>query len=148
MNRFYTALAASVLAAGLVLAGLQGAEAAWGSRNPNDSFRASKIIGMEVTDLQGKKVGEIKDLMVDPQNPSRILFAVLSPSGRYDFEDRYIAIPMGAVSWNASENMYVLDVTHEQLAGAPSFSKNRWPNPSDQTWALQVHQYFGQPYAG
>ncbi len=147
MNRLLTGLAIPILALGLTAGGLS---TAWGKEMKSNAaeFRASKIIGAEVKDQQGKEVGKIKDLLVDSQDSRVIMFAVLDPSRSLEFgHDRLIAIPFTALSRSGRGRVYTLSVTRDQLAKAPSFNEDHWPNLSDRSWSAEVYQYYGQsPY--
>ena len=110
-------------------------------------FRTSKIIGADVHDQNGKKFGEIKDLVMDPQAPGRIIFAVVKPGRSLEFSgDRYIAIPFSALSRRNSEH-YVLRMSRDMIRKAPSFDEDHWPNLADRSWSGEVYRFFGQtPY--
>ncbi len=38
---------------------------------------------------------------------------------------------------------YVVDLTREQLEGAPTFARNETPNYDDPAWGRKVHDYYG-----
>ncbi len=131
MNKWLTIFPVSVLAFGLTIG---GPYAAWSKDMKSTAleFRASRIIGMEVKDQKGEKLGKIKELLVDPQDSSRIAFAVLNPARSLEFgHDRFVAIPFTALSRSDREHIYVLNMTREKLAKAPSFDEDHWPNMAD-----------------
>ena len=147
MNKWLAVFTLSVLAFGL---SVSGPSFAWGKdmKSTASEFRASRIIGMQVKDQKGEKLGKIKELLVDPQESSRIAFAVLDPAGSLEFgHDRFVAIPMTALSRSDKEHTYVLNITRDKLAKAPSFDEDHWPNLADRSWSEAVYRYYGQtPY--
>ena len=147
MNRLLTGFTIPILALGLAAGGLS---TAWGKEMKSTAaeFRASKIIGMEVKDQQGEKLGKIKDLLVDSQESRMIMFAVLDPSRSLEFgHDRLIAIPFSALSRSDRGHVYILAVTRDKLTKAPSFDEDHWPNVADRSWSAGVYRYYGlTPY--
>jgi sporulation protein YlmC with PRC-barrel domain len=112
-----------------------------------DIYRASKLIGADVENLQGEKLGDIKDVVLDPET-GRITYAVLSFGGFMGLGEKYFAIPWSALTSKAGEKGdFVLNVDKEKLKNAPGFDKNNWPNMADRNWAQQVYTYYGiTPY--
>jgi hypothetical protein len=93
------------------------------------------ISPIEVKNLQGEKLGEIEDFVIDPQG--RVPFAMLSHGGKM------IVIPYGALSIEG--NFFVLDASEEKLASAPAIEEKE--DSIDQPKAEQIYRYFGQsPY--
>jgi len=117
----------------------------WSSNSAE--FRASKIRGASVRDENGKKFGEIRDLVIDPQAPGHILFAVVRPGRSLEFSgDRLLAIPFGALTARDPRH-YDLHMSREMIRKAPSFDEDHWPNLQDRSWSADVYRYFGQsPY--
>jgi sporulation protein YlmC with PRC-barrel domain len=112
-----------------------------------DIYRASKLIGGDVENLQGEKLGDIKDVVLDPET-GRITYAVLSFGGFMGMGEKYFAIPWAALTSKGGEKGdFVLNVEKEKLKNAPGFDKNSWPNMADRHWAEQVYTYYGiTPY--
>ncbi len=103
---------------------------------------------MEVKDQQGEKLGKIEDLLMDPQESRRIVFAVLDPARSLEFgHGRLVAIPFTALSRSDTEHIYILSVTRDKLTKAPSFDDDHWQNVADRSWSAEVYRYYGQtPY--
>jgi sporulation protein YlmC with PRC-barrel domain len=71
-------------------------------------YRASKLIGTEVTNDKNEKIGKIDDLVVDK---NRVLFAVLQVGGFLGVGGRLVAVP--------SESLVIDDTGRKiQLPGA------------------------------
>ena len=94
--------------------------------------RASKIIGTKVKNSKGESLGDIKDLVIDPEN-GQVVYGVVSFGGILGMGDKLFAIPWGALVWNFDKKYYNLDLDKETLKKAPGFDKKHWPDSSD-TW--------------
>jgi sporulation protein YlmC with PRC-barrel domain len=115
-----------------------------------DVYRASKLIGADVENPRGDNLGDIKDIVLDPQT-GQITYAVLGFGGFLGMGEKYFAIPWAALSPKEKRpgevDKFVLNVDQEKLKNAPGFDKNNWPNMADRSWGEQVYAYYGiQPY--
>lgn len=113
-------------------------------------YRASKIIGTNVANPQGEALGEIADVVFDPQT-GRITYAVLSFGGFLGLGEKHFAIPWTALTPQAGRTTaaqrFILNVDKERLKSAPGFEKTTWPNMADRRWGEQVHAFYGvTPY--
>jgi hypothetical protein len=133
-----------------------GAPAPAGTQNvrpvqkPDDVglWRGGKIIGQNVRDAQGKNIGKIEDLMVDPKG--QVSFAVMSFGGFLGMGEKYFAVPWTAMRFDRDGNdvnAVVLDVTKEQLEKAPSFTRDNWPDTRDPKWREDARRGWGSPSA-
>ena len=111
-----------------------------------DIYRASKLIGADVENLQGEKLGDIKDVVLDPET-GRITYAVLSFGGFMGMGEKLFAIPFEALKLDATREHFTLDVDKDKLKNAPGFDKNNPPKASDRTWGAEVYKFYGyKPY--
>jgi sporulation protein YlmC with PRC-barrel domain len=112
-----------------------------------DIYRASKIIGADVKNPQGEKLGDIQDVVLDPET-GRVRYAVLAFGGFLGLGEKYFAVPWTALTSKAGEKGdFILNIDKEKLKNAPGFDKNNWPNMADRSWAEQVYAYYGvKPY--
>jgi sporulation protein YlmC with PRC-barrel domain len=108
--------------------------------------RASKIIGMDVVNKQGEKVGDIHDIVLDQQG--NVSHAVVSTGGFLGIGERLHAVPWNALDRDAEEQKIVLDVDRDRLRNAPGFDRNNWPNLTDQQWRQDNQRYFPQAGTG
>jgi hypothetical protein len=112
-----------------------------------EEYRATQIIGTYVKNLYGETLGKIGDLLFDPQDPGRVLFAVIIHGGFLGMGGKLIAVPFSALTWNERDRVYDLNMTKERLALAPSFYRDQWPDLHRRTWSEEVYRYYGQnPY--
>jgi sporulation protein YlmC with PRC-barrel domain len=105
--------------------------------------RASKITGSKVKNTTGDSLGDIKDLVLDPDS-GQVVYAVVSFGGILGMGDKLFAIPWRALHWNGDKAFYVLDLDKVTLKNAPGFDKKHWPDDSAK-WEEQ-RQALGQFY--
>ena len=54
-----------------------------------------------------------------------------------------------ALTLDTKNKRFVLHVEKDRLKDAPGFDKDKWPNMADQSWAKEIHSYYGTtPYVG
>jgi len=94
--------------------------------------RASKIIGTNVRNRQGEKIGDVEDIVLDRNGT--VAYAVVSTGGFLGIGDRLHAIPWKALQPVANEDHLVLDIDRKRLQAAPGFPANTWPNFNDEKW--------------
>jgi sporulation protein YlmC with PRC-barrel domain/Cu/Ag efflux protein CusF len=110
------------------------------------AYRGTKLIGADVENPQGEDLGDIEDIVVDPQT-GRLQYAVLSFGGFLGLGEKYFAIPWEALKREAGQKLgdterYVLNVDRERLKNAPGFDKNNWPNMADRSWAETIYTFY------
>jgi len=92
---------------------------------------------MQVKNLQGKRLGEIGDFIIDSRG--QIPFALLSRG------EKSIFIPYGALALEHTGAFFVMDASEEMLASAPFADEG--VDSIDQAKAEEIYRYFGQsPY--
>ncbi len=109
--------------------------------------RASRVIGADVFDTQGKKIGDVKDIVFDPAR-GQVAYAVVGFGGLAGFGTRYYAIPWAALHQStATGDRFVMNMTRDQLKGAPAFERNKWPDMASEQWHRDVSRFYSQsPY--
>ena len=102
---------------------------------------AATLIGDKVANATGESLGEIEAIMLDVRS-GRIAYAVLSFGGFLGMGSKLFAIPWSALTLDAKEKRFVLNVSKEKLENAEGFDKDHWPSMADMTWAVRVHEYY------
>jgi sporulation protein YlmC with PRC-barrel domain len=107
--------------------------------------QAGTLMGANVHNLNNDKVGDISDLVVDPQT-GHVVYGVLSHGGFLGIGDKLIAVPWQSFDIrqgdDANSVRVVLDTTKEKLEAAPNFKADEWPIVGRRDWAAKTHQYF------
>jgi|SRR3990172_1142875 len=103
---------------------------------------ASTLIGDRVRNKKDEELGEIKEIMLDMRT-GEVSYAVLSYGGFLGMGDKLFAVPWDALTLDAKNEGFTLDVDKKRLQDAPGFDKSKWPDMSDPSWAKQIHTYYG-----
>ena len=84
-----------------------------------NAIRASRVIGTNVYNSSGSKIGEIEDVILEKMS-DRILFAVVGFGGRMGMGERFHAVPRSALDYDENRGGYSVPFTQEQLERAPA----------------------------
>lgn len=103
---------------------------------------SSSITGHNVYNMKDENIGDIKDLMIDPNN-AEVVYAVLSFGGFMGIGNKLFAIPLEALQFNDKEDTIRLDVSKEKLENAPSFDEDNWPTTADNKFRDSVYNHYG-----
>jgi len=116
------------------------------STTTGPGIRASKLIGMKIQNSQKESVGQIKDIVVDP-NSTRIQYVAVTYGGFLGLGDKLFAVPMRAIQVQQDLDsrdrvVLVLDVTKEQMNGAQGFDESNWPNFADKNFSTEIYRRY------
>ncbi len=103
------------------------------------SHRVSKIIGTEVRNRTGDKIGDIRDIVVD--NNGAIKLAIVATGGFLGVGDRLHAVPWDALTLGARDDR-ILDIDKARLKDTPGFTSRTWPNLGDERWLADNRRYY------
>jgi len=106
---------------------------------------ANTLLGNDVYNKDGESLGDIKEFMVDMAS-GKVAYAVLSFGGVLGLGDKLFAVPWAALALDTANKRFTLNVPKDTLKTAPGFDKGHWPSMSDETWAGDVHKFYGTPY--
>ncbi len=107
---------------------------------------AGDVTGNDVRNLKGEDLGTIKEVVLDASSGT-VAYAVLSFGGFLGMGDKLFAVPWKALSLNADNGGFVLDVDEERLENAPGFDEDDWPDFADPAWGRGIYDYYGtRPY--
>jgi sporulation protein YlmC with PRC-barrel domain len=94
--------------------------------------RTSKLIGKEVKDPQGQKLGVIHDIVLTPDY-QQVSYVAFSSGGVFGVGRKLHAIPWQALHVSTT-GAITLSTTPEQLKQAASFPNENWPSQGDSQW--------------
>ena len=93
-----------------------------------------------------KTWGDIKEIMLDVRSGT-VSYAVLSFGGFLGMGEKLFAVPWNALTLDTVNKRFVLNVEKQRLENAPGFDKDSWPNMADESWASEIHTFYGtKPY--
>ena len=105
---------------------------------------ASTLIGDDVRNPQGEKLGTLKEIMLDTQ-AGEIAYGVLSFGGILGLGDKLFAVPWPALQLHPEEHGFVLNVPKDRLENAPGFDKDHWPDFADPSFISTVRNFYDFP---
>ena len=98
--------------------------------------QCSELIGTEVKNQQGEKLGKVKDIVIDFAR-DRIAYVVLETSKGAFSADKLHAVPLRAFQPSDDGKTLILNADKDKVANAEGFSKDNWPSPSNPSWGAQ-----------
>jgi sporulation protein YlmC with PRC-barrel domain len=111
-----------------------------------NAIRAGKAIGTDVYDLSGKKIGEVKDIVLEKTSNS-ILFAVVSFGGVLGMGEKYHPIPWSELDYEPSRGGYVVSFSSDQLKNAPADSIEALTTGDGRAFRDRAFTHYGtKPY--
>ena len=114
---FVPALAAVCLCASLLASAAPSAQVP-ASNAPQLDERASRLIGHEIRDSRGWIIGEVEDLMVDPDS-NRVAFVLLSAGGRFQANGAPLALELPSLLIHAEDEDVRVNSTVKELQRLP-----------------------------
>ena len=133
-----------IIFSALVLLCLVGSGLTSEDKDKSGVLKASNLVGMKVEGADGKKLGSVKDMVVDPQDGS-IDYVVLDFGGIAGIGDKYFAVPWQAVQLAPDQKKLLLPATKKDLKEAPGFDKNHWPDLSDKRETAVIYEFYAVP---
>lgn len=115
-------------------------------RETYDCIGSDKVEGTAVYGPDRKKIGSIERIMIGKRS-GKVDYAVLSFGGFMGIGDDHYPLPWSALDYNTELGGYLVNVSKNQLEGAPKYAtENEW-DWSDPTRGRRVYEYYGQPWA-
>jgi sporulation protein YlmC with PRC-barrel domain len=108
------------------------------------AIRAKKVLGTNVNDTSGSKIGSIEDVILDKQSNS-ILFAVVAFGGFLGMNEKYHPIPWSALDYDPDQGAYVVSFTKEQLQAAPAGSIDELTRDDGMQFRDRTYDYYKAP---
>jgi sporulation protein YlmC with PRC-barrel domain len=105
------------------------------------SVRASQLIGANVQSATGDNIGDINDLVLDPQS-GQVQFAVLGIGGFLGIGERLTPVPWQAIDVRGERN-FTLNVDRQKLEAAPSIQRGQWNELQQPGYVERLYTYYG-----
>jgi len=105
---------------------------------------SDKVEGTPVYRPKGERVGQIERVMIDKMS-GKVAYAVMSFGGFMGIGEDYYPLPWSLLTFDPNLGGYVIDLTQEQLKGAPKYSKHETWDWSDHERGKKIYNYYGEP---
>lgn len=100
------------------------------ANRPVRRLTATSIIGDDVENPEGEKLGSIKNLMIDI-NKGYIDYVVLQFGGFLGMGAKLFAIPWQELQLDPLREVFILNRDKDYLKNAPGFDEDHWPETND-----------------
>lgn len=105
------------------------------------AIRAKKVIGTNVTDPTGQKIGQVEDVVLDKES-NNIMFAVVGFGGFLGMAEKYHPIPWSSLDYDETRNAYVVEYTKDQLKAAPAGSIDELTKADGTSYRDRAYDYY------
>ncbi|MGV8954735.1 MAG: PRC-barrel domain-containing protein [Cypionkella sp.] len=114
-------------------------------KETHDLIASDKVEGTKVYDPSGEHIGSIERILVEKRS-GKVSYAVLSFGGFLGMGHDHYPLPWSKLNYDEELSGYRVDVTKEQLEGAPKYDRE-----DDNYWSAEngrrVYDYYGvAPY--
>lgn len=109
--------------------------------------RVSNMMGKNIQNSQGNEVGEVADLMLNPET-GRVDYVAVTYGGLLGIGNKMYAVPFQAFQCKAKpgsphDHVLILDVTQEQVEKLEGFDEDNWPDFSDPKIQRRLNESYG-----
>jgi hypothetical protein len=102
---------------------------------------SDKVQGTPVYRSNGERVGTIERVMIDKLS-GKVAYAVMSFGGFMGIGEDYYPLPWSLLTYNERLDGYEVNVSEQQLKGAPKYSKHDTWDWSDRARDRKVYAYY------
>jgi sporulation protein YlmC with PRC-barrel domain len=139
----------NTIAVALLLTLVGGGSIAWGAKNKNPATNypalvgASEIKGTHVKNLQGEDLGQIDEVLIDPDT-GQVQFVVLDVGGFLGLGSTRVAVPLGAfeITKEGDKPKWLLDANKDKLKNAPKVEGKNYQRLYTKTEAKPIFVYW------
>jgi sporulation protein YlmC with PRC-barrel domain len=105
---------------------------------------ASDVIGTDVNDQTGHKIGEVKDIVLDKQS-NNIMFGVVAFDGFMTIGEKYHPVPWASLNYDEDSGGYIVGFSKEQLRSAPVDSLDELLKNGGTAYRDRVYDFYNAP---
>src|SRR4051812_50203858 len=110
------------------------------------AISARKVLGTNVYDTNGNKIGAIEDVVLDKLS-NNIMFAIVSFGGFLGMAEKFHPMPWSTLDYDPEAGGYVVTATKEQLQAAPFDSISALTKDDGMAYRDRAYTYYkAEPY--
>jgi sporulation protein YlmC with PRC-barrel domain len=131
----------------LIVLGAGGSVAWAAAKNPATNYPslvgATDIKGTNVKNMQGQDLGQIEDVLIDPDT-GQVRFVILEVGGFLGLGSTRVAVPLSAfqITKEGNKPKWVLDADKEKLKNAPKVEGKNYQRLYTKTEAEPIFVYW------
>jgi len=103
---------------------------------------SDKVEGTAVYGKDDRKIGSVQRVMIDKIS-GKIAYAVVSFGGFLGMGEEYFPMPWTTLKYDTGLEGYRVNMTEDQLKGAPKFNRNTDWDWSDRSRDRTINDYYG-----
>src|SRR2546421_8179589 len=111
-------------------------------RETESLIGSDKVEATPVYRSNGDRVGQIERIMIDKVS-GKVAYAVMSFGGFMGIGEDYYPLPWSLLTYNPKLEGYEVNVSEQQLKGAPKYSRHESWDWSDRARDQEVADYYG-----
>jgi sporulation protein YlmC with PRC-barrel domain len=115
------------------------------TRETPDMIASDKVSGTAVYNTAGEKLGTVEKFMVN-KFTGQVEYAVLAFGGLFGIGHKHFPLPWGALTYHTDQGGYVVNLSREQLEGAPSYEAEGEAPTYDRDYGQTIYSYYGLVY--
>lgn len=104
-------------------------------------LRAGEMIGGDLLNLMNEDLGDIEDVIIDPQS-GNISHVLVESGGFLGLGGKMVAVPLQALAVADNMNTFIIDMRAERFAEAPKVEANAIDKVQDAAWQEQNDAYY------
>ena len=97
------------------------------SSSPTGLCKASQVLGRKIHNPQGEPLGDITDVVVDPEGRTPGFYVVMAYGGFLGMGEKLFVIPWAELSPSEDQRDFVLGVPREAFEKAQGLDDDAWP---------------------
>jgi len=113
-------------------------------RQSHTLIASDRVEGTPVRRANGEKIGTVQRLMIDKVSGS-VAYAVLSFGGFLGMRQKHAPVPWARLKYEPALGAYHLELSDEELRGAPSTSPDQEFDWGDRSREAELHNYYRVP---
>ena len=109
-----------------------------------EAIQATRVIGTDVFNLEGDRMGRIEDVMLDKLS-NGIMFAIVGFGGFLGIGEKFHALPWSTLDFDPMRGGYVVPFTKEQLKAAPVHDISELTRDDGTVVRDRAYEYYKVP---
>ncbi|MDK1492062.1 PRC-barrel domain-containing protein [Sinorhizobium sp. 7-81] len=112
-------------------------------RQSHDLIASDMVVGTNVYDMNGNHIGSVERIILEKRG-GRVAYAVMSFGGFLGIGHDHYPLPWEMLDYNTDLGGFQVNITREQVEGAPRYSANQEFDWSPES-GRRVYDYYGVP---
>ena len=105
------------------------------------AISARSVLDKKIKDLSGNKIGVVEDLILNKLS-NNIMFAVVSFGGLLGLGEKYFPLPWGILTYDVSDDSYLVNVSRDQLQHAPAYTVKEMTEGDGEKCRIRAFEFY------